>query len=160
MDLVLHGQGGIGKTSLAVNYAWAHLADYPGGLFLLDCSANNFQAAIADIAPYVFIGPESDSSDKPAAASLVKTYLETLGKPVLLILDNIQNAEHWNRLYASGLLPLSPCHIIVTSRDPDVPTSQPWRLERLSPHDGVNLLANYRDDIRSEDDRLRGQQYR
>lgn len=41
-EYVIHGQGGIGKTSLAVAYAWTHLAEYPSGLFLIDCSTDDF----------------------------------------------------------------------------------------------------------------------
>ena len=32
---VLHGLGGVGKTRLAVEYAWAHVDDYTAVLFVL-----------------------------------------------------------------------------------------------------------------------------
>ena len=146
--VVLHGQGGIGKTSLAANYAWANLADYSGGLFFLNSLTDDLDNALAELAPYVL--DVADCADARQVATRVKNYLRTIAKPVLLILDNIQDSDHWNRLHTSGLLPLTSCHIIVTTTDSHLPVSESWFLDRLSTQDGVALLNTYRNDIHSE----------
>jgi predicted ATPase/class 3 adenylate cyclase len=37
--VVLHGPGGVGKTRLALRYAWGWLGGYPGGVYFCDLSA-------------------------------------------------------------------------------------------------------------------------
>lgn len=150
---VTHGQGGIGKTSLAVVYAWEHLAEYPCGLFLVDCSSDDFCSAIAGLYPYIFGVQAPDSKHTATNAVRVKHHLESSDKAALLILDDVHNVEHWARLHSSGFLPGGACDHLITTTDPDLPCAQPFPLEPLSHQEGIELLAAYRNDIVSEQDR-------
>jgi hypothetical protein len=149
-EIVIYGQGGIGKTSLAVAYAWRHVDEYPGGIFLLDCSLDDFPSALSTISPYIFPDYKFEYRDISIDAFRVKTFLETSGKPTLLILDNIHDVEQWKRIHGSGLLPTGACDRLITTTDPELPTSLPFSLERLSVEEGIDLLAGYRNDIRLE----------
>src|SRR5271157_5367201 len=84
-ELVIHGQRGIGKSSLAVTYAWRHIHDYPGGLYLVDCSSDDLQGAFASLLPDVSAGHGCDELDKALAANQVRSHIENAEGPALLI---------------------------------------------------------------------------
>ena len=59
--VALHGLGGIGKTRLAIEYAWAHAAEYSALLFLRADSSATFDANLAALVGSEFLDlPEKD----------------------------------------------------------------------------------------------------
>jgi hypothetical protein len=149
---VIHGHGGIGKTALAAAYAWHHLVDYPGGLFFVDCSIDDFATKIADFYLPLFGVQDNEPAHAATKAFRVKTGLEASNSPALLILNNVQDPEHHTRLRNGGFLPLGGCDHLITTNNPNLPNARPLALEPLSHEDGVALLAAYRPDITSEED--------
>jgi hypothetical protein len=149
---VIHGHGGIGKTSLATAYAWTYLAAYPGGSFFVDCSIDDFSSTIADLYPYLFGVHDADTTHQATKAVRVKHQLEVSDKQSLLILDNIRDPEHHTKLRNCGFLPLGSCDHLITTTNPHLPNAGPSALEGLCPEDGLALLAAHRPDIVSAED--------
>ena len=109
----VHGLGGVGKTRAAVEYAWAHRAEYCA-LALLDAeTAEKLQAGLAAL-----VGPlrlEADpAKDEAARMEAVLAWLNA-HPGWLLILDNVDSAaalEAANRLLGR----LQGGHVVLTSR--------------------------------------------
>ena len=137
-----HGHGGVGKTSVALEYAWRHLDDYPGGLFVLLCDRDLLFPAIADLADHLGI-PEGDTPEKTALR--VKAHLES-GEPSLLILDNVRDAKQWNDPQWSRFLPAGNSRRLITTRASRLPGVDMYPIERLTRDDGIDLIAEFRPD--------------
>ncbi|HET6763960.1 MAG TPA: tetratricopeptide repeat protein [Longimicrobiaceae bacterium] len=141
----MHGHGGIGKTSTAIEYAWRYLDSYPGGAFYLPCDSD-LPPAVADLAPHLGIG-RSETSDDMAAR--VRQHLET-GPPCLLVLDNVRSADQWKDAAWNRHLPAGSCRRLITTRAEHLPAVRMYPLDRLSPEDGVLLLAEFRPDAHDD----------
>ena len=114
---VVTGMGGVGKTALAVRWAWRHRQRYPDGQLYADLRGHatggparplhvlaGFLAALGEPADRI---PE----DEGQAAALLRTRME--GRRILLLLDNALDARQ-----VRPLLPAAPgSAAIVTARD-------------------------------------------
>jgi DNA-binding SARP family transcriptional activator/tetratricopeptide (TPR) repeat protein/DNA-binding XRE family transcriptional regulator len=114
---VVTGMGGVGKTALAVQWAWRQRDRYPDGQLYADLRGHaitgparpldvltGFLAALGEPAERI---PE----DEGQAAALLRTRLE--GRRILLLLDNALDAQQ-----VRPLLPAAPgSAAIVTARD-------------------------------------------
>ena len=136
------GHGGVGKTSIAGEYAWSHLEHYPGGVFFLLCDTELLTPAIAELAPYLGI-EEADKQDQTALA--VKRKLEEPGR-ALLILDNVRGAEQWADRAWRESLPVENCCLLATTRAGHLPGVEMYLIERLSRPEGIQLLGKHRVD--------------
>ena len=88
----IQGLGGIGKTRLAVEYAWRHLGnEYSTVLFVIADSPESLQANMANLArPELLDLPEHYVHDQTSSFKAVLKWLET-NKEWLLILDNVDD---------------------------------------------------------------------
>ncbi len=155
-ELSVYGQGGSGKTVLAVAYAWGHLADYPGGAFLVDGSRDDLYEAIAVLSSFLIINFAYDYSGNIAyrqsiAIEVVKA-LSRSDNRYLLILDGVRNAEQWRLHRASDFLPGGRSDRIITTQDPNLRVSESLSLTGLPVELGIELLRAHRDDVRSKED--------
>ncbi|HNK18742.1 MAG TPA: ATP-binding protein, partial [Piscinibacter sp.] len=112
---VLHGVGGVGKTRLAVEYAWQHADDYRAILFISASEpsvlASHFTALCA---PDVLDLPEWHASEPAQQRAAVQRWLNA-HPGWLLIIDELDDDAAAQA--AEALLPpLTGGHILLTSR--------------------------------------------
>ncbi len=107
------GLGGVGKTQLAVEYAYRHAADYECVWWVRAEEPSTRQSDLAALAGPLDL-PERDAQDQSAVVAAVQSWL---GRHPgwLLVLDNVPHPDDLD-----GLLPAAAMgHVIVTSRDPN-----------------------------------------
>jgi len=135
----VHGMGGVGKSRAAVEYAWAHRADYTALLWLDAETGEKLQAGLAALSGPLRL-PEHSAKEQEAQVEAALGWLNA--NPVwFLILDNVDTraaleAAHrlMGRIEGSG-------HVVLTSRLTDFPMEVvPLDLDVLAPDDAASLL--------------------
>ncbi len=108
--VAIHGLGGIGKTSLAAEFAHRHASEYAGVWWARAPQrallVNSLSSLAIELDPR--LGDEPDH-EKAAIAGLAR--MSRLSKPFLLIYDNVESPDT-----IKGLLPSIGAHVIITSR--------------------------------------------
>jgi tetratricopeptide (TPR) repeat protein len=85
----IHGLGGVGKTRLAVEYAWKYSEEYTALLFVRADSPENLETNLAGLCAVLGF-PEAEASDQETQVRALKGWLaENSGW--LLILDNVDD---------------------------------------------------------------------
>jgi tetratricopeptide (TPR) repeat protein len=134
--LVLHGDPGVGKSRLAIEYGEKHRARYPGGTFFVDMSLTP-PIDLARLLPLFRLerGATESIEDQCRRA------LNLLGQhPTLIVYDNVADEgalSDW--LPPAGLT----CHVLATTTLGDWPASRNVHgVDRLSDDDGRELVSN------------------
>ena len=110
--VVLHGPGGIGKTRLALRFAWSWLGRFPGGAYFCDLtSARDLDGVLHAVAHSLNVPllgePEAQLGHALAAH----------GRS-LIILDNFEQVAHYAQETVGRWLEAAPeMHFLVTSRE-------------------------------------------
>ncbi len=169
----VHGLGGVGKTQLALEYAYLHAPDYTVIYWVRSEEPAQLASDYAALADHLNL-PDKDAPDQSAIIAAVRRWLEH-NDGWLLIFDNAQNpdAVHDHLPHTADVaaerdpvgatfLSRPSRHIIITSRDPnwgsvasplEVPT---WPrkesiafLEKRTDHGGedANALAHELGDL-------------
>ncbi|MBU0514794.1 MAG: hypothetical protein KJ621_08470, partial [Proteobacteria bacterium] len=112
LGAAVSGQGGIGKTAMANEYAHAHVADYPGGVFWLQIDLGLAQALREAAQKLGWDIP--DSLDDKQVQEMVLAEIRGRSGLKLLILDNLEDQV----VPTEANLPGS--HLLVTTRRTDV----------------------------------------
>lgn len=151
--LVLSGLGGVGKTRLALEYAWRQADNYAAGLFLGADSPEVLQRNLAALCrPSLLDLPEQTDTDEARQRAAVLTWLRQ-HPGWLLILDNADTETAAEAVEA--LLPrLSGGHLLITSRLSNWSGNLPvMRLDTLARADAADfLLARTAPKRRKQDD--------
>jgi tetratricopeptide (TPR) repeat protein len=133
----LYGLGGIGKTRVAVEYAWAHADEYNALLFVVAETPEALRRNLAALAGTLV--PQLDTTDDAARLAAVLDWLKA-NPGWFLILDNVDGkpalaeVEHLLSGLAGG-------HVIVTSRLADFSGNfQPLELDVLAVDDAAAFL--------------------
>ena len=108
----LQGQGGVGKTALALQLASEMAADYPDGQIFLDLrGVSEKPLSTAEVMAHV-VRSFYPEAQLPEGVQLAAAYRDALtGKCVLLLMDNASGPDR-----VEPLLPPAGCALLVTSR--------------------------------------------
>ncbi len=121
------GMGGIGKTQLAVEYAFEHREDYPGGIFWVNAAAGLLEG-MAECAYFAELSDEQmDLSTLDAKEALAERLYRWLQQhpDSLLILDNIRPPDLINEpVFGNFILSALPCRKLFTTRSQAYDKSQ------------------------------------
>lgn len=109
----LAGLGGVGKSQLAVEYIYRHLADYKLVWWIRSEDATSLAGDYASIARDLNL-PEKDSKDQPEIVRAVKRWLES-SEGGLLVFDYATGPEEICNYIPQG----GAGHVIITSRNPN-----------------------------------------
>jgi NB-ARC domain len=145
----LTGQGGIGKTQLAIRYAYEKGGAYPGGVFWVNAAREAKLPITAQLGHYglsVGLAKPQDTNDEEAFyRQLALAFTgQVLSRPgALLNADNVDDRDLLLRdlpgLPATRLTAFG-CKVLITSRLANLPNCTDIGVDILSPEDARQLL--------------------
>jgi len=136
--IAVHGLGGVGKTQLAVEYAWKYLADYNAALWV---NANSPEALDASLAALASLLGLREAEEREQAVQ-IKAVLGWLGEHErwLIIADNADTEQVAKAVY-DRFVPNLRGHVLVTSRLRRWPVTMPdLSLDLFLPEDATRFL--------------------
>ena len=136
--VALYGLGGAGKTSLAVEYAYGHLAEVGVAWRFAAEDATVLAAGFRELAAQLGARGLGDTRDPVASVHAV---LARFPAPWLLIFDNAAALAS----VAEYLPPAGPGRVLITSQNPAWP-NQPLQVPVLDPDIAAAFLADRTDD--------------
>jgi tetratricopeptide (TPR) repeat protein len=118
--VALHGLGGVGKTRLAIEYAWSREAIYSALLFVSASDGTALNAGLAGLTAFEILDlPEKEARDDATKITAVLRWLES--NPTWhMILDNVDDRAAVGEV--AKLMPrLKGGHVVVTARASNFP---------------------------------------
>ena len=150
--LLVNGEGGIGKTSVAAKYWQQFEADYQHLAWLF--FSGSLQETLLNLAlPLQLTFPDTLPGEE--RLNLLMQKFVNLPKPCLLVLDNINDIDQLKQHYLA-LRSLTNCHILLTSRITQFEHTAFYKINPLP--DSVALAVfkrHYPKHNKEEDDLLR-----
>jgi hypothetical protein len=133
------GMGGMGKTQLALEYAYRHKQEYRRILWV-NADGGSLKRSYIGLATHLGVrvsAPQGDSLEvESVAVANVREALENSAVPCLLVLDHVADQKD-----LAAVVPKSgPCHVIATSRLRALANFFRVRVGELSREDGLRLL--------------------
>jgi tetratricopeptide (TPR) repeat protein len=113
------GMGGIGKTQLAVEYAYRYAGEYPGGVYWVN-AANDWQAELAALAERVGLREDdAEGTERQRRLALAFAAHVEAHPGALVVFDNVEDPPAL-RDPAHGVVPaMLPCRLLFTTRRRD-----------------------------------------
>ena len=108
----IHGLGGVGKTQLAVEYAFRYAREYDIVWFVRSESSSVLASDLAQLATPMQL-PERDERDQNVVIQAVRRELSQRNR-WLIIFDNAEEPNDWSPFH----LPQTG-HVLITSRNPN-----------------------------------------
>jgi len=127
-----YGMGGLGKTQLAVEYAYRYKASYPNGVIWISADQDIDSQLIQISKRGNWIAPESEHR------IILETALRRLTtySDCLIIFDNVEKFESIKHYLPENQ---ATPHLILTSREP-IPGFEPIDIDILSDDESLGLL--------------------
>jgi tetratricopeptide (TPR) repeat protein len=133
--VAVHGLGGVGKTLLAVEFAFRHADDYNKVLWLAAEEPTTLASSFANLARELGLRL-AEKSDQAVRTAAVLRWMESNDR-WLLVFDNAVRRED-----VESYVPQRHAgHVLITSRNPDwQPLARPLKVRTLLRPDSVGLL--------------------
>jgi tetratricopeptide (TPR) repeat protein len=109
----IHGMGGVGKTQLAIEYAYRHAGDYEAVWWIPADQIALVRASLAALSPRLGLGDVAPGRVEDAVSAVLDALRQ--GEPYkrwLLVFDNADQPEE-----IRDLVPIGSGHVIITSRN-------------------------------------------
>lgn len=136
LPAALHGMGGIGKTQIAVEYIYRHLADYDLIWWVQAAQPAQIRASLTEMAQRLRLPGGAEAN---TAVPMVREALR-IGKPFgrwLLIFDSAESPDTVRQFFPTN----GPGEILITSRNPDwAGIARPLQLEVFKRAESKELL--------------------
>ena len=136
--LAIYGLGGVGKTQLALEYAYSQKENYDGGVYWISAvSQATIFSGFQDIAKRTSCVAKIENLKPSEVAAQVLTWLNRTEK-WLLVIDNLEDVS-----VIDGYVPdLSPGHTLITTRNQhyDQIPAEGLEIDVLGVDDAINLL--------------------
>jgi tetratricopeptide (TPR) repeat protein len=135
--VAVHGLGGVGKTRVALEYAWKYESEYTGLLFVSAPSAADLRANLANLVNVLAIASALKTVEEQVSAVL--RWLES-HPGWLLVIDSV-DSEETAREVQKLLIRLRAGHVLITTRISNWPASVATsELSVLAEADAVSFL--------------------
>ena len=148
--LLVNGQGGIGKTTLASQYYFEYAAHYSHLIWLV--SENGIKEAIVSLALSLDIVFAKNLTEPQRLNEVVRVVLG-LNKPVLLIIDNANNIADLDENFQL-LRKFHNVHILITSRINNYEQIATYKVKHLSKKYANELFKRHFKSFKSEEQGL------
>ena len=151
--VALHGLGGIGKTRLAIEYAWSREAVYSALLFVSASDGAALNAGLAGLTAFEILDlPEKEARDDATKITAVLRWLES-NPTWLMILDNVDDRAAVAEV--AKLMPrLKGGHVVVTARASNFPAGvRKLEVSTLDENAAAQFLLDRTDADRSKSKR-------
>jgi tetratricopeptide (TPR) repeat protein len=150
--IVLHGMPGVGRSELALRYAWQYMIDYPGGVCWVDGGDGKLANLLLEFAA-TFVKAPIPSGLQEVETRIFHCWQHWQGsseEPVLIVLDDAIDEV----LLAKVLKGLPPrFRVLITANKPH-PNFYPISIEPLTRDQAVEVLQSFitEDDWRDPED--------
>lgn len=135
VPLLISGLGGIGKTQIAIEYAYLHASEYSAVFWLSAENTEHITASVLAIAAHMEL-PECREADQQRVVQAVQHWLSTHGN-WLLIWDNLEDPLLLHRFLQSA--PRGT--VLITSRRHELGTfAQSIEILPMKQEEGIGLL--------------------
>ncbi|HUW84890.1 MAG TPA: FxSxx-COOH system tetratricopeptide repeat protein [Phycisphaerae bacterium] len=142
----LRGEGGIGKTQIAICYAYAHAGDYDGRWWI-DASNEAIDVAATRLATTLGLSVGAEDTPESICREIRRRLAEHGGRH-LLILDNLEGPERLKDFLVSA-----PSRVLVTTRLGNLSTAHVSEIpvSVFARHESIRLLRKHRANLAGDE---------
>jgi NB-ARC domain len=146
--LLVNGEGGIGKTSLAAKYYQQYTANYKHLAWVL-CEQSITDALLQLAFPLKL--QFEDTATSAQRLEILLTHMANMDMPCLLIIDNANEIEDLQQNY-EHLRRCPNFHVLLTSRINDYRHAQFFKIESLSPEQALLVFREHYPKLQSQEE--------
>ncbi|MEM7454761.1 MAG: tetratricopeptide repeat protein [Planctomycetota bacterium] len=138
--VVVHGMGGLGKTQLAAEYAYACAHEHSALLIVSGETAESLNAGLSDLCGVLKLPQSASKNEQTRIKATVDWLDKEENRGWLLIVDNADNKDHFKAV-TEFVTQRNRGHVLLTSRIDRWPNGfVPLKLDLLDPESAKDYL--------------------